>query len=289
MNCICCSSKKIEFNPLGLKGYATCKKCGVLFLTDYSNSNNRKLLLNHYQNEDPYRAVAFAKKNFFCSALEFLSFVITNSDKAILDIGCSHGHFLEYALKKGWKTSGVEIAKKPAESAKNRIGVANVFEGKLKEANFSENSFDAITIWDVLAIVDNPYDELKECYRLLKEGGKIGLRTRNVHFQKIAYMGYKHFMKIFSKIGLKEPYVFNKFCFSPQSIKILLSRVGFKNIQIDNSPLTIGDPYRHSHFSLPIEIIKAATDITSKMVSLISCGKVVIGPALLIWADKVKI
>ena len=81
-----------------------------------------------------------------------------------------HDKSLE-ASKQGWKSSGVEIVKEAAESAKDKIGTENVFEGKLKEASFGDHSFDAITLWDVLAVVDDPYDELKECYRLLKKGG----------------------------------------------------------------------------------------------------------------------
>jgi ubiquinone/menaquinone biosynthesis C-methylase UbiE len=306
-------SKKIELNPVGLEQYLTCKKCGFLFSVNNSKSNLQELILQHYLEEDPHRAVAYAKKNFFNSALEYLSANIAKEGKTILDVGCSYGYFLESTSKKGWKSSGVEIVKEAADCAKDKIGKENVFEGKLKEANFCENSFDAITLWDVLAIVDDPYDELKECYRLLKKGGKIGLRTRNVHFQKFAYLSYKiciqFFSKLgfkkpyvfnkfclsykiciqfFSKLGFKKPYVFNKFCFSAQSVQILLSRLGFQNVKISNSPLTLGDPYQHSYYSLPIKMVKVLTDFVSRMIYSISSGKVIIGPALLIWAEKPK-
>jgi 2-polyprenyl-3-methyl-5-hydroxy-6-metoxy-1,4-benzoquinol methylase len=279
-------SEKIEFNPAGLKPYLTCKKCGFLFFANNSKSNLQKLIVQHYVKEDPHQAVAFSKKIFFKSTLEYLSANIAKEEKAILDVGCGYGYFLDSTSKKGWKSSGVEIVKEAAESTKEKIGTENVFEGKLKEANFCDNSFDAITLWDVLAIVDDPYDELKECYRLLKRGGKIGLRTRNVYFQKFAYLGYNIFTNIFTKLGFKKPYVFNKFCFSTQSVRILLSRLGFQNIKIINSPLTLGDPYQHSYFSLAIKMVKVLTDLVSRMVSLISGGKVIIGPALLIWAEK---
>jgi SAM-dependent methyltransferase len=265
-------SKKIELNPVGLEQYLTCKKCGFLFSVNNSKSNLQELILQHYLEEDPHRAVAYAKKNFFNSALEYLSANIA----------------LEYASKKGWKSSGVEIVKEAAESTKDKIGTENVFTGKLKEAKFCSNSFDAITLWDVLAIVDDPYDELKECYRLLKKGGKIGLRTRNVHFQKFAYLSYKIYIQFFSKLGFKKPYVFNKFCFSAQSVQILLSRLGFQNVKISNSPLTLGDPYQHSYYSLPIKMVKVLTAFVSRMIYSISSGKVIIGPALLIWAEKPK-
>jgi ubiquinone/menaquinone biosynthesis C-methylase UbiE len=286
MNCLCCLSEKIEFNPAGLRQYLTCKKCGFFFSANYSKSNLQELILQHYQEEDPHRAVALAKKNFFNSAIEYLTANIAKSEKTILDVGCGYGYFLESTSKRGWKSLGIEIVQEAAESAKEKIGTENIFEGKLKEAKFCDNSFDAITLWDVLAIVDDPYDELKECYRLLKKGGKIGLRTRNVYFQKFAYLCYKTFKQFFLKLGFKQPYVFNEFCFSAQSVQILLSRLGFQNVKVSNSPLTLGDPYQHSYFSLPIKMVKVLTDLLSRMVTLISGGRVIIGPALLIWAEK---
>jgi 2-polyprenyl-3-methyl-5-hydroxy-6-metoxy-1,4-benzoquinol methylase len=196
-------SEKIELNLTGLKQYVTCKKCGFFFLANNGKRNTQKIILQHYLEEDPHRAVALAKKTFFNSALEYLSANIAKDEKTILDVGCGYGYFLEYASKKGWKSSGVEIVKEAAESTKDKIGTENVFTGKLKEAKFCSNSFDAITLWDVLAIVDDPYDELKECYRLLKKGGKIGLRTRNVHFQKFAYLSYKIYIQFFYSIFFK--------------------------------------------------------------------------------------
>jgi 2-polyprenyl-3-methyl-5-hydroxy-6-metoxy-1,4-benzoquinol methylase len=279
-------SEKIDFNSAGLKQYLTCQKCGFFFAVNHSKNNLHELILQHYLQEDPHRAVAFSKKSFFYSTLEYLSANIAKQERKILDVGCGYGYFIEVASKKGWNPSGVEIVKEAADDAKRRVGKENIFEGKLKEANFCDNSFDAITLWDVLAIVDDPYDELKECYRLLKSGGIIGLRTRNVYFQKFAYLSYKTFKQIFLKLGFKEPYVFNKFCFSAQSVQILLSRLGFQYIKVSNSPLTFGDPYQHSHHFLPIRIIKVLTDFVSRMISLITGGKVIIGPALLIWAEK---
>jgi len=286
MNCVCCLSEKIEFNFAGSKQYLTCKKCGFFFSANHSKSILSEFILQHYLEEDPHRAVAFSKKAFFNSALEYLSGNIAEKERKILDVGCGYGYFINFASKKNWNPSGVEIVKEAAEYAKRKIGTENIFEGKLKEANFCDNSFDAITLWDVLAIVDDPYDELKECYRLLKSGGIIGLRTRNVYFQKFAYQIYTALRNFFLKLGFKEPYVFNKFCFSAHSVKILLSRLGFQGIKINNSPLTFGDPYQHSHYSFPIRMIKLSTDLVSRLVFLITGGKVIIGPALLIWAEK---
>jgi 2-polyprenyl-3-methyl-5-hydroxy-6-metoxy-1,4-benzoquinol methylase len=271
---------------MGLKAYTACNECGFLFTVNEFKSNTQSSILQHYQKEDPHRAVAYSKKNFFDLTFEYLSSKINEKEKIILDVGCGHGYFIEYTSKKGWKSLGVEVLQDAVKAAREKIGKENIFEGKLKEVNFYDNSFNAITLWDVLAIVDDPYDELKECFRIMKNGATIGIRTRNVFFQKLLYRLYTPFKKFLSYLSFQEPFVFNRFCFSSKAIHILLLRLGFTNIQIFNSPMTSGDPYSHSGIHFPIKIIKALIKLISNIVFYISRGRWIIGPSLLIWAEK---
>jgi len=83
-----------------------------------------------------------------------------------------------------------------------------------------------------------------------------------------------------------KPYVFNKFCFNRKSIYLILSRAGFQNIRITNSPLTDGDPYQHIKNHTIIKIAKTLCKIASDMIYWSSFRKLIIGPSLLIWAEK---
>ena len=204
----------------------------------------------------------------------------------ILDIGCGYGYFLDLAAKRGWAPNGVEVVQDAVNSCREKFGNGKVVQGKLKEVCLSEKSFDAITLWDVLAIVDNPYQELEECNRLLKKGGIIGIRTRNVLFQTFVYRIFNLFRRVALKFDLKEPYVFNRYCFSFKSIYTLLTRAGFVNIEISNSPLTSGDLYNHFGFDYFIKSAKYFLNIFSKFNYWISGSRLLIGSSLLIWADK---
>jgi predicted SAM-dependent methyltransferase len=86
-------------------------------------------------------------------------------------------------------------------------------------------------------MMEKPHNELKECYRILKKSGIIGIRVRNVLFQKIAFYVQRPFKTIFHKLGIKHTTVFHPFCFTPRSIEQLLKKQGFTEIQILNSPL----------------------------------------------------
>jgi SAM-dependent methyltransferase len=286
MKCICCNSKKIRASKLIASNYSYCPSCGLLF-RKIGNTNDLKAnIVSHYQNTDPHASVAFSKKSFFYSVIEHL---IKNSKRGgakVLDVGCGYGYFLKMASERGLEPNGVELAENAATAAKLEFGSDKIFHGELKAAAFADGQFDAITLWDVLVMMENPHHELKECYRILKKGGIIGIRVRNVIFQKIGYFIQRPFKETFRKLGIKPPAVFHPFCFTPRSMEKLLNRLGFTDIMVINSPLTNGDPYGYCGFQFPIQIIKAIIQLVSAFVYSISRGRWIIGPSLLIWAEK---
>jgi 2-polyprenyl-3-methyl-5-hydroxy-6-metoxy-1,4-benzoquinol methylase len=250
------------------------------------DSHLKDSIIKHYHDVDPHKKVAFSKHFFFEKALTYMAFYHRSGEKKLLDIGCGYGYFLEMAARSGWQVNGVEITASAANHARSKLGNKSIFHGTLKEANYPENQFDVITLWDVLVMVDNPNEELKECLRALKKGGVIGIRVRNVIFQKMAYFTFFPVKKILSKLGLKNPTVFHPFCFTPRSIEHLLLKLGFTRIRICNSPLTSGDAYRNAAFQFPIKMVKALIHFISYFVFWASRGRHIIGPSLLVWAEK---
>ena len=286
MRCICCLSDRITVNPFGLVDYDRCRFCNLIFTSDKQNDYVRKTLIDYYQNVDPHKRVADSKRSFFHLALEYLSSYFGDEEKSILDVGCGFGYFLELADSKGWKTFGVEITETAVLTAREKLGGQSVLQGDLKQINFQNCTFDAITLWDVLFLVENPLEILQECFRIIKEGGIIGLRVRNVFFQMVAYKLYSYLKNIFLKLGMKPPYVFHRYSFSSKSIYLLLSQVGFTNIRIINSPLSRADPYGHLGLDNMVEGTKLVIELISRLVFVLSGGMLVIGPSLLIWAQK---
>ena len=286
MNCICCNSRVIKPSPFFLKNFYLCRDCGLIFQNQADIDIHTNNIVHHYQDIDPHQAVAISKKIFFKFALNYLGSKIGISNRKILDVGCGYGDFLKMALKKGWEPNGVEVAENAAIAARLELGEKNIFQGMLNKANYKDNYFDAISLWDVLVMVNNPFEELKECHRILKKNGIIGIRVRNIVFQKLIYCIHLPFKKIYPKLGIKHPSVFHSFCFSPRSIQKLIQKSGFKTIRIENSPLTSGDPYAYGINRVPVQFIKAFIHLISNFVFAISRGRLIIGPSLLIWAEK---
>jgi SAM-dependent methyltransferase len=203
-----------------------------------------------------------------------------------LDVGCGYGDFLELASRKGWRSSGVELVPDAVKAASERIGNHKVFQCTLKDRRFPENTFDAVTLWDVLILTEDPYEDLRECYRILKEGGVLGIRLRNLYFQRIVYRLHSFLDRVISPLWTKRPYVFHRNCFHAKSIELLLRRLGFTSIKIMNSPLTVGDPYGHSSVSGVTQAFKRIMSIFSNLVFWASQGNWVAAPSILVWAEK---
>lgn len=95
----------------------------------------------------------------------------------LLDIGCATGEFLaEMEQHAGWECFGVEPVAFAANLARQNTK-AQIFEGTLQEARYPDQSFDVVTLWDVLEHIPDPVGVIRETHRILKPGGLLILRV----------------------------------------------------------------------------------------------------------------
>jgi SAM-dependent methyltransferase len=92
-----------------------------------------------------------------------------------LDVGCGRGEFLRALTKRGWRAVGTELASVAAESL--RDAGLEVHVGTLEEIGLDEESFDVVSLVEVLEHVDDPATLLLDARRLLRPGGAIYLTT----------------------------------------------------------------------------------------------------------------
>ena len=285
MRCICCVSDKIISRPIDKLEFLCCRNCGFVFKANDNRKNFQKQIQNHYRNLDPHQSVAESKRPFFNFVLDYLS-EHGHGNQNILDVGCGFGYFLKMATDRGWIVNGVEITGDAARKSRELVGEQNIFHGLIQEAGYPDNFFDAVTLWDVLAYVEDPFEDLKECYRILKSRAIIGIRVRNVTFQNMVYRIYSPIKNLSRRLGIKNPYVFNRQCYSAKALEQLLRRVGFEKILVSNSPMTLGDPYGHAKVRGATHLVKKFMAPLSTTIFKLSFGKWLIGPSLLVWARK---
>lgn len=93
----------------------------------------------------------------------------------LLDIGCAAGFFLAEA-KAHYEVQGVELSGWSSAYAREYLGLP-VFTGTLHDAKLAADTFDVVTLWDVIEHVSEPLPLLAEASRVLKPGGRLVLTT----------------------------------------------------------------------------------------------------------------
>jgi len=138
-------------------------------------------------------------------------------DGKLLDIGCGNGGFLIWYRAHGWNVYGVEINKEAANICRQK-GI-NVFNGELMDAHFKNDTFDVVTIIQVLEHLCSPSQVIKEIYRILKKDGLLLIGIPN-------FGSYDR--KIFNADWLPLEVPRHLYHFEPVKLRNLLERYGFK-------------------------------------------------------------
>ena len=106
----------------------------------------------------------------------------------LLDVGCGEGLFLKLAQDNGWHISGSELSSYASKYAADTLKT-DIYCGDFLEAQFTDNSFDVVTMWHVLEHVKDPKNYLREIHCKLKPNGLLVIAVPNVNdlIMQLAY------------------------------------------------------------------------------------------------------
>lgn len=135
----------------------------------------------------------------------------------LLDVGCFSGLFLDVARKRGWEVVGVEPSAWARKIAQERFSL-QVVQGALRDAKFSDSSFDVVAFIDTLEHLRDPKGTLMEARRILKEGGVLYLTTPDIDSAMSRLLGDVWW-------GLRQEHIVY---FSKKSLSSLLKVTGFQ-------------------------------------------------------------
>jgi ubiquinone/menaquinone biosynthesis C-methylase UbiE len=282
VSCNICNSKAEEIiSKTDIGNIVRCKKCGLLYRNPRLSDRDEIDKYKHQIYDESYSLVEDkSKKEIFVSILNKLE----PYKGKILDIGCADGYFLALARERGWESYGIEISNFLLRKARESLGGKQIMGVPLKMANFPPNSFDVISMWDVLDHLMDPLGELIEIERILKKKGLLIIRVRNMAFHVLMN-------KLFKKnlLGIiKKPTIFHLYGFNNKNIKVLLEKTNLSKLKIENSKLTLGDPYSQIKLlgSYSINFIKRIYYASSELISFISSKSMLISPSIIIYAEK---
>lgn len=126
-----------------------------------------------YVEESDGRRLTFAKH-----LQEFEEYTGPANGRELLDVGAYVGVFVEIAQQAGWNALGIEPSSWAVEYAKEQ-GLP-VMQGTQDSPELSGRQFDALTMWDVIEHVADPFAELQKAFNLLRPGGYIAVHTMDV-------------------------------------------------------------------------------------------------------------
>jgi len=139
----------------------------------------------------------------------------------LLDVGCGDGKFLARARDAGWNGIGIDPDPLAVEQARDQ-GL-DVYRGGIERLEGIESSsFNIITLGHVIEHTHRPIDLLRNCYRLLKSGGRLWIETPNLNSA-----GHRIFGS--SWRGLEPPR--HLVLFTYISMRNVLHRIGFREIE----------------------------------------------------------
>jgi SAM-dependent methyltransferase len=144
----------------------------------------------------------------------------SSPDVRLLDVGCSSGALVAAAQNLGFIAEGVEPAPKAAAAA--QAAGLNVRQALLEEAAYPADSFDAITLFEVLEHVREPLPLLRECHRILAPRGLVVIGTGNTASWTASAMTSRWEYLDIGRHGGHVSF------FNPWSMTVLAQRAGFR-------------------------------------------------------------
>jgi SAM-dependent methyltransferase len=171
----------------------------------------------------------------------------------LLDVGCSSGYFLTVANQLGFYAEGVEPGLEAVQTA--RAAGLMVHGGLLEDVVLPEQSFDAITMFEVIEHLKDARDTIQRCNRLLRPGGILVTGTANT--ASWTFMAMKSRWEYFhiDKHGGHVSF------FNPGSMKILAQRSGFVVEKIETRSVSFSErdachPVIYRTFKIISELIE---------------------------------
>ena len=143
----------------------------------------------------------------------------------LLDIGCGFGQFLRVAAAGGWEVDGVEPSRPARDYLKKKLGI------KVRETVPDDLAdYQLVTLWDVVEHQPTPRKFLEEIGRTVSSGSVLAITVpnRNCLLTWLAEFIWKISKKKISGPLKKFYFISHLQYFSPESLRLLLEKSGFK-------------------------------------------------------------
>jgi 2-polyprenyl-3-methyl-5-hydroxy-6-metoxy-1,4-benzoquinol methylase len=205
----------------------------------------------------------------------------------LLDVGCGFGLFMKSAQENGWDVFGVDVSRNATEYAGSSLKLSNVARCEVEHAPYERNSFDCVTLWNVIEHVPSPTSVLRECRTFLKNDGLIVVRVPNVAFVSKIWRLRDALQSLQAVTGANLPGWSSSFLagrpphhlfgFTSITLKQALTKTEFVNVSVH--PAILSKVVTRSKLYKPLGLV-------SRIAYRISFGNAIMCPSMTAFAYK---
>ena len=174
-----------------------CKNCGLISQKlIHSFDEIASLLANEkYLDEEIGTLNVLEKGIQFRKLIKLMQRTTKLEGASLLDVGANTGVFLNEIKLYSTTIKGIEPSKE-ASSVASKMFKLDVQNALISSASIKDNSFDIITLWDVIEHLYDPNQDLGILFKKLKPGGIVYISTHNVEgwFAKLMGANYPNYM-----------------------------------------------------------------------------------------------
>ncbi|MFA5854019.1 MAG: class I SAM-dependent methyltransferase [Patescibacteria group bacterium] len=218
--------------------------CGLLFVWPFLKTAPQEIYEEDYFagakggfGYTDYDADKSVLEGFFRKFLKQLATTSPTKGK-LLDVGAATGHFVGLAQAEGWQAEGIDISAHSVALGKAK-GL-KMERATLDNFSASPESFDALTLWDVLEHVPDPLAALDHCKTLLKNDGLLVINTPDGESGWARLMGPRWH----ALVPPEHVCIFNQ-----RALERILKARGFEVLRVEHPVKVFTLPYILSTFS----------------------------------------
>ena len=220
------TAREVIFTKKGFD-LVRCGSCNLAYLGKPPTSEELQKLYSFeagYQTDFAHESSSEVKFHAHAARLSYQLLSRYKSSGKVLDVGCSAGFFLKEAHAHGWDAHGIEYSPDTAAVAAQQPGL-QIQSGMLEDAKYEANSFDVVTLWDVIEHVPAPLQTMHTVRNVLRDDGLVAISTPNIDglFPQLSYRVAKQL----DYWPHPEP-PHHLMQFSGQTLGLLLARAGFE-------------------------------------------------------------
>jgi 2-polyprenyl-3-methyl-5-hydroxy-6-metoxy-1,4-benzoquinol methylase len=144
----------------------------------------------------------------------------------LVDVGCGMGEFAAGMALRGWVVDGIDFDEGALAIARQQPNItARV--GALADQDYSSETFDAITMSNVIEHIPDPVETFAEAYRVLRPRGRLIMITPNIQSLGHAVFGADW-------RGLEPPR--HLYLYTASALKRMATAAGFSTVRAFSTP-----------------------------------------------------